>query len=147
MAIAVELTEDIRATPERTWQLIDDLPRTAEWLPPCVSLTKVGSGPNAAGDTLRYVYTQGGGAPKEMSGRIVQRDAGSRLHCVYDDAMFSVSVDLLVAPAPQGTRTTHRIAITPKTFMGRLMTPLIRLGLRKQTRDAAANLKRLLETP
>lgn len=145
MAIAVELTEDIHATPERTWQLIDDLPRTAEWLPPCVSLAKVGSGPNAVGDTLRYVYQQGGGAPKEMSGRIVQRDAGSRLHCVYDDAMFSVSVDLLVAPAAQGTRTTHRIAITPKTFMGRLMSPLIRLGLKKQTRDAAANLKRLLE--
>lgn len=29
--------------------------------------------------------------------------------------------------------------------IGKLMAPLIRLGLRKQTKDAAANLKRLLE--
>jgi hypothetical protein len=41
---------------------------------------------------------------------------------------------------------THIIEITPKTFLGRLMSPLIRLGLRKQTRDAATNLKTLLES-
>ena len=41
--------------------------------------------------------------------------------------------------------TTHVIEITPKTFFGRLLSPLIRLGLGKQTRDAARNLKKLLE--
>ncbi|MBY0488589.1 MAG: SRPBCC family protein [Gemmatimonadaceae bacterium] len=145
MPIAVEHIEEIRTTPERAWQLIDDLPRFAEWLPPCVSLSKVGSGPNAVGDTLRYVFQQGG-RQQEMSGRIVAREAGARLHCLYDDSAFTVSVDLRVEPAANGTRTTHRIAITPKTLMGRLMSPLIRLGLRKQTTDAARNLRRLLET-
>jgi hypothetical protein len=60
--------------------------------------------------------------------------------------MFEVSVDLRVAAAPDGTVTTHIIEITPKRFMAKLMSPLIRLGLGKQTRAAAANLKKLLES-
>jgi len=37
------------------------------------------------------------------------------------------------------------IKITPKTFLGKLMPPLIRLGLRNQTRAAATNLHKLLK--
>jgi uncharacterized protein YndB with AHSA1/START domain len=145
--IRYEHAETIRTTPERAFALIDDLPRTATWLPPCVSLAKVGDGPNAAGDQLRYVFKQGGRA-SEMAGVIVERTPGERLVCRYTDAAFEVLVDLRVAPAPDGsggTTTTHVIEITPRTFFGRLMSPLIRLGLGKQTRDAARNLKKLLE--
>ena len=69
-----------------------------------------------------------------------------RLHCKYFDSKFDVSVDMLVAAAPQGTQITHIIDITPKTFVAKLMSPLIWLGLGKQTRDAARNLKKLLES-
>ncbi len=41
--------------------------------------------------------------------------------------------------------STHAITIAPKTFLGKLISPLIRLGLGKQTRDAASNLRKLLE--
>jgi hypothetical protein len=145
MAIRCQHVETIRATPERTFAVIDDLPLTAKWLPPCVSLEKVGSGPNAPGDKLRYVYKQGG-KTAEMAGEIVARTPGERLHCKYFDSMFEVSVDLRVAAAPDGAVTTHIIEITPKRFMAKLMSPLIRLGLGKQTREAAANLKKLLES-
>jgi hypothetical protein len=145
MPICYQHTECIRTTPDRAFATIDDLPLTAQWLPPCVSLEKVGSGPNAVGDKLRYVYKQGG-RQGEMDGEILVRTPGERLHCKYYDRAFEVSVDLRVAAAPQGVLTTHIIEITPKTFLGKLMGPLIRLGLRKQTRDAAANLKKLLET-
>jgi hypothetical protein len=145
MPIRYQHTEQIRATPEQVFAAIDDLPLTAKWLPPCVSLEKVGSGPNAPGDKLRYVYKQGG-RQGEMDGEILARTPGERLHCMYHDRMFDVSVDLRVAAAPEGTVTTHIIEITPKTWMGTLMWPLIRLGLGKQTRDATANLKKLLES-
>ncbi|MGE3956844.1 MAG: SRPBCC family protein [Vicinamibacterales bacterium] len=146
MSIRFEHQEPIAALPDRVFEAIDDLPRTAQWLPPCVSLEKVGTGPNAVGDALRYVYEQGG-RRNEMSGSIVARTPGARLHCVYADRAFEVSVDLRVAPGPGGSVTTHIIEMTPKTFAGRLMAPLIRMGLRKQTREAAANLKGLLENP
>jgi carbon monoxide dehydrogenase subunit G len=145
MPIRYQHTETIRTTPERAFEAIDDLPLTAKWLPPCVSLEKVGPGPNAPGDRLRYVYKQGG-RQGEMAGEIVARTPGERLHCKYFDSTFEVSVDLRVAPAPDGALTTHMIEITPRRFLARLMSPLIRLGLGKQTRQAAANLKKLLES-
>jgi hypothetical protein len=145
MPIRYQHTETIRTTPQRAFAAIDDLPLTAQWLPPCVSLEKVGSGPNAPGDKLRYVYRQGG-KQSEMAGEILARTPGERLHCKYFDSMFDVSVDLSVAAAPEGTLTTHIIEITPKKFFAKLMSPMIRLGLGKQTRQAAANLKKLLES-
>jgi hypothetical protein len=146
MPIRYEHAESIHTTPERAFAAIDDLPLTAKWLPPCVSLEKIGAGPNVPGDKLRYVHKQGG-RQGEMDGEIIARTPGERLHCKYYDTMFEVSVDLRVASAPDGTLTTHIIEITPKTWMGTLMWPLIRLGLGKQTRTAAGNLKKLLEAP
>jgi hypothetical protein len=145
MAIRCEHVEFIRTTPEQAFAVIDDLPLTAKWLPPCVSLAKIGSGPNTPGDKLRYVYKQGGKSG-EMAGEIVARVPGERLLCKYLDSAFEVSVDLRVAPAPDGALTTHIIEITPRKFLAKLMLPLIRLGLRKQTRQAATNLKALLES-
>jgi hypothetical protein len=81
-----------------------------------------------------------------MDGEIIARDPGARLHCKYFDSSFEVSVDLRVAPAPDGALTTHIIEITPKRFLAKLMSPLIRLALRKQTRQAATSLKKLLES-
>lgn len=43
--------------------------------------------------------------------------------------MLDVSVELQVAPHQLGTVTTHIIEISPKTFMSKLMQPLIRPGL------------------
>ena len=65
---------------------------------------------------------------------------------MYNDSMFDVSVDLRVSAKGGETLTKHMVEITPKTFGGKLMSPLIRFGLKKQTRDAAKNLKNLLES-
>jgi len=144
MAIRYEHSEVVSVSPERAFAAIDDLPLAAKWLPPCVRLEKVGPGPNAPGDKLHYVYRQGG-KQAEMSGEILARTPGERLYCKYSDDMFDVMVDMRVAPASGGTNTIHIIEMVPKTMMGKLMTPLIRMGIGKQTRDAATNLKRLLE--
>ena len=130
MPIRYEHSVNVRATPQRAFAVIDDLPLTAKWLPPCVSLEKVGSGPNAPGDKLRYVYRQGR-RQGSMDGQIVARTPGERLHCKYFDSMFDVSVDLRVAAAPEGTQTMHTIEITPKNFMGKMFSPLVRLGIGK----------------
>ena len=97
MSIRFQHTETVKASPERAFAIIDDLPLTAKWLPPCVSLEKVSSGPNSPGDKLRYVYKQGG-KQGEMAGEILARTPGERLHCTYGDPAFDVSVDLHVAP-------------------------------------------------
>ena len=144
MPIRYEHAVTVATTPERAFATIDDLPATAVWLPPCVSLEKVGPGPNAPGDRLRYMFEQGG-RRQEMAGEILDRVPGERLHCRYTDVAFDVWVDLRVSAAAGGALTTHTITILPKTLVGTMLSPLIRLGLGKQTRDAAANLKKLLE--
>ena len=106
----------------------------------------MGSGPNKVGDQLSYVFKQGG-KTGQMSGEILARTDGKRLHCKYFDSMFDVSVDLHVAASPEGSMTTHIIEITPKKFIAKLMSPLIRFGLGKQTREAAKNLRKMLESP
>lgn len=147
MPIRVEHAESVGVSAERAFGLIDDLPRTREWLPPCVSLTKLGAGANAPGDALRYVY-RNGRSQAEMPGTIVAREPGRRLCARYTDRMFDVVVDLIAEPVDANACVTrHVIEITPKTLMGRLMTPIIRLGVRRQTRQAAANLRSLLEQP
>ena len=145
MLIRFHHDEIVRTTPERAFEAIDNLSLTADWLPPCISLKKENDGPNAVGDKLRYVYKQGG-REAEMVGEILERVPGERLHCKYYDRMFDVSVDLRVGTKAADTLTTHIVEITPKTFAGKLMSPLIRFGLRKQTREAAKNLKQLLES-
>ena len=144
MAVRYEHSEIVAVTPERAFAAIDDLPLTAKWLPPCVSLEKLGHGPNAIGDKLLYVHKVGR-RHMQMFGEILDRVPGERLYCKYTDNVIEVYVDLRVAPDDGGTMTTHIIEIVPKRLMAKLMRPLIRLGLGKQTRTAAANLKRLLE--
>ncbi len=62
------------------------------------------------------------------------------------NSTFEVSVDLRVAASSGAALTTHIIEITPRRFLARLFSPLIRVGLENQTRQAAANLKKLLES-
>ncbi len=144
MSARYELTESIDAPVEQVFAVIDDLPLTSKWLPPCVSLTNRSAETNAKGDKLHYVYKQGG-KQAEMEGEILERVVDKRLFCKYYDTMFDVYVDLVLAREGIKTLSTHKIEIVPKTFFGKMLSPLIRLGLRKQTRDAAKNLKRLME--
>lgn len=64
-----------------------------------------------------------------MTGEILSRVPGERLHCKYQDSMFEVFVDLRVSAKGADTLTTHFVEIVPKTLIGKLMTPLIRFGL------------------
>ncbi len=144
MPIRCEHTVDVDASPERAFALLDDLPQTPKWLGPCTALEKLSPGPNAVGDRLKYSYKQGGRAGT-MDGEIVTRKPNEKLVCRYFDRMMEVVVDLRVSATKTGSRLTHVITITPLTLMGKLMSPCIRLALPKQTRQAMASLKGMLE--
>lgn len=146
MPIRCRHAEMIPVAPGQVFALIDDLPATARWLPGCVSLENTSRGPNTPGDILRYVFTQGG-RHSEMEGVIAAREPGKRLHCVYTDAAFIVSADMIVEPADGGTLLTNIIEITPRTFLGCLMWPVIRFCLGGQARQATANLRKALLSP
>ena len=145
MPILCEHSIEVHSTPERAFALLDDLAQTPKWLGPCTAIEKLVPGPNAVGDKLKYSYQQGGRAGI-MDGEILVRTPSEKLVFHYVDRMMDVSVDLSIVPIQGGSKLTHIITITPLTFMGKIMSPCIRLTLPKQTRQSMENIKKLLET-
>ncbi len=144
MAIVFEHGIDLPQPPSAVFALLDDFSQLPKWLKPCEGLAKLGTGPNAAGDKLRYAYAQGG-RHGVMDGVIVAREPERRLTCKYYDRLFTVVVDFRVADGEGGgTRLVHHIEITPNSFMAKLMSPLIRGQLPRQTIDSMQALRQLL---
>ena len=63
---------------------------------------------------------------------------------LYRDGMMDVVVDFRMSQAHAGARLVHAIDITPKTFMARLFSPMIRKQLPTQTITAMESLRGLL---
>ena len=145
MSISCEHSVDVSCSPEQAFALLDDLPRTSEWLGPCTAIEKLTAEPNAVGQKMKYHYEQGG-QKGVMDGTILARVPNEKLTCEYYDKMMQVVVDFNVSRLPSGSRLKHVITITPKTFFSKLMTPLIRMSLPKQTHQAMAALKSILES-
>ena len=62
----------------------------------------------------------------------------------YGDRMMEVSVDFYLVPNGAGTKLTHTIDISPKSFFTKLFAPMIRKQLPKQTVTAMEALRGLL---
>ena len=144
MAIHYEHSVEVNSSPEQAFAVIDDLARTPEWLCACVSLEKLSPGPNNVGDKLKYTFKQGGRIGV-MDGEITARIPAEKLTYRFDDKMFQVVIDFNILRTSVGAKMTHVITITPKTCIGKLMSPLIRLGVPKQTKDAMHALKAILD--
>ncbi len=143
MPIHYEYSVEVKSSPEQAFAVLDDFKRTPEWLCACVSLEKLTPGPNSIGDRLKYTFKQGRRLGV-MDGQITARIPSEKLTVQYDDKMFQVLIDFNISRTSDGARLTHIITITPKTFFGKIMSPLIRLGVPKQTKDAMHALKAIL---
>ena len=145
MAIEFQHAVDVRVAPESAFAVLDDVARTPEWLARCTGIDKLSEGPNAAGTRLRYHYRDGG-RTGVMEGQITERLPNEHLRMQYADRMMDVNVDFRVSKSAEGARLVHAIAITPKSWIVRLFSPLIRRQLPDQTITAMQGLKALLES-
>ena len=124
--------------------LVDDFSKAPLWLESCAELKQVSPGIKGASTQLHYAYRQGGHTG-EMDGTVMAYEKNRRLEMQYADGTFAVEVRLRLAEAPGGTALTHSIAITPKRFFARLMTPMIRKMNGQQETNNLSRLKQLLE--
>jgi uncharacterized protein YndB with AHSA1/START domain len=143
MTIHFEHTVDVAADPQKAFAYLDDVSKTPEWLAPCKALDKLSDGPTTVGTRLRYAYKEGRRV-KTMDGEVTARALNERLTYRYGDKVFDVVIDFRVAASSAGTRLTHAISITPKSFLGKLVSPLVRRGVPKQTITAMEKLRSLL---
>jgi uncharacterized protein YndB with AHSA1/START domain len=143
MPIHFEHTIEVPQSPAQVFGALNDVTLTPKWLARCTGIEVLTPGPLAVGSKLRYSYRDGGRSGK-MDGELIEQVKGQKLSYHYEDRMMSVGVHFSMQPAGSGTRLTHAIDIAPKTFMARLISPLIRRGLPKQTITAMESLRRLL---
>lgn len=143
MSVEFEHTIDVPQPPQQVFAVLDDLSQTPKWLARCTGIEVLTPGSPTIGSRLRYSYKDGGRAGG-MDGEIVERVPGQKLGYRYEDKMMRVSVRFSMSPAGSGTRLTHSIDVTPKTFFARLISPLIRRQLPKQTIAAMESLRSLL---
>ena len=143
MAIQFEHTIEVPQPPQKVFAVLDDLSQTPKWLSRCTGIEKLTAGENAVGTKLKYSYRECGRAGT-MDGEIVDRAVSHRLSFRYEDKMMRVGVRFSMQPKGAGTHLTHSIDITPKKFLAKLFSFMIRKQLPKQTVEAMEKLRELL---
>jgi uncharacterized protein YndB with AHSA1/START domain len=132
VAVHFEYTIEIAKPPATVFALLDDVSRTPKWLSRCTKIEKLDPGPNAVGTRLRYDYLQGR-RPGTMDGSIAAYAAPDHIAFRYNDKQFDVTIDFMLAALTTGTKLTQKVDIVPSSLVGRLLQPLIRRVLPKQT--------------
>lgn len=148
MSLRFEHSVDVRCSADHAFSLLDDFAATPRWLDRCTHIDTLTPGPHAVGTKLRYGYRESG-RTGTMDGEVIARSPNDRLAMRYRDAMLEIAVEFRIAPAESDSESRVRIAqiveITPKSWVVKLATPLIRRQLPGQTAVAMQRLKALLE--
>jgi uncharacterized protein YndB with AHSA1/START domain len=139
-----EATVHIGRSTSDVFELLDDAASAPLWMQACAELSQRSPGPKGVGSSLHYTYRQGGRIAS-MDGTVTGYDRGRHLAMHFTDRQFAVDVVFHLAPEAAGTTVTHRITITPRSFVGRLMSPMIGAGNRRQVAANLARAKALLE--
>src|SRR2546421_12746665 len=143
MSIHFDYAIDVPQSPEQAFAVLDDIALTPKWLARCTGIEKLTPGENAVGTKLRYSY-QEPGRTGQMDGEITARMPNEHLTYHYADKMMEVVVDFQITKADSGARLKHSIDISPKTIIAKLVAPMIRKQLPKQTITAMESLRNLL---
>lgn len=146
MTIQFSHTIEVPCPPAQAFALIEDLPRTPEWMANCVKLEKTTPGPNAAGQQLRYEL-QMGSHESTLDGSITAYQPNEKITCQFSDDMMEIVIDFqLQALDTGGAKIVHTISITPQNFMATMFAPVIKKTLPEQTVTAMEKLKALIDT-
>ena len=104
-----------------------------EWLSRCTKSSSSIRGRTRSVRSCATHYLQGE-KPGTMT-RFDRRARPRRDHIAfrYNDRMFDVTIDFMLVASTAGTKLTQQIDIVPTSLVGRLLQPLIRRVLPKQT--------------
>jgi len=145
MSIQFAHTIEVPQAPGQVFGVLDDFSQTPKWLSRCTGIEQLTPGEKAPGTKLRYSYRDGARSGT-MDGEIVARTPSERITMHYGDKMMEVSVDFHMAPNGAGTKLTHTIEMSPRSFFTKLFAPMIRAQLPRQTVTAMESLRGLLAT-
>ena len=143
MPIVFETGIDLPQPPSEVFAFLDDFKKVPLWHTRCEGVAKLGQGPNALGDKLRYAYHEGG-KHRIMDGVITAYEPDRQLGYRYFDQMMQAFIEFRFEPSGTGTRLTHRVELVPHSFLAKLLSPMFRYKLPRQITAAMDNVKRVL---
>ncbi len=147
MTIRIVHEEILRASPQAVFALIDDFSRTPEWSSSCGSLEKVGHGPNAPGDRLKFKTREAvnnKASVGHFEGRILERVPGERLRYVIESQGMKSTMEYRIIPVSRGTRIQFAIEMEPRNWLVRIGHRLMGRTIRQAVeRMAAADLNNI----
>ena len=144
--IRCEVRFEIARRPAEVFAFVDDVHNAPRWLSRCTGLQQTSAPPKGVGTTLRYFYKDPGGHTGEMAGVVTDYERDKRLAMRMTDRTLRVGIFFRFASKGSGTEIDHTVEITPRTFLMRLMSPMIRGATQKQITRDTAKLKELLES-
>lgn len=134
----------VNKSPATAFALLADVGRTPAWLSRCVEISRQSGGPLQVGEPLTYRYKEGSRIGT-MEGAPAVVEPERKLVFAYADEMTRVRVAFELEPAGGGTKIHHWIEIDPLNFLMKLLQPLIRGAVKKQTAKDMATLKQVVE--
>jgi len=143
VSIVFEHTVDLPQPPHEVFAFLDDFKKVPLWLKRCEGVAKCGQGPNREGDKLRYAYFEGG-RHRIMDGVITGHEADRRLAYRYFDKLMQVFIEFRMEPTETGTRLFHRVEIVPHYWLAKLLAPMFRMRLPRQTKEAMEGMRAML---
>ena len=143
MPLHFEEQVEVRRTPAQCFAFVDDFANTPRWNDLCVALQREGSDAREGGG-LVYTFKQGN-RQGVMHGLVVEREPPRRLLLSFSDRMFQIEIGFRFGAIPGGTRIEHTLELEPRSFLTRLMSPILRRVMKKQMVKQAQALARALE--
>ncbi len=140
-----EVVIEVERTPEEVWKVIADVERAPEWVPDMISARKLTEGEIGVGTRYHEVISMQG---KESEAELeITRYEPHRVFAHEGEggpAKFSATFTLEPTDSGQSTKLTHSWTLKMSGIM-RMMEPMIRGLVQKNSEAATDNLKRLLE--
>lgn len=134
---------EARRKPAECFAFVDDFANAPHWNELCAALQREGSDLREGGG-LVYTYKQGN-RTGVMRGLIVERDPPRRLLLEFGDRLFRIEVGFRFDAIPGGTRIEHTLLLEPRSLLTKLLSPLLRVQMKRQTAKQAQALARALE--
>jgi hypothetical protein len=143
MPFSFAIDTPIARPPGEVFDVVTDLDRLREWQPMVVEVEQLDAGPLRTGTRLREVR-EVRGRRLEQTVEVAAHEPGRRFGLRVLEGPLPVDGDLRFEPDGSGTRL-HLLATGRPQGAQRLLTPLLRVGLRREFRKQYAALRDVVE--
>ena len=143
----MKITERIRIDrpPEDVWAVVSDPTMHPSWRPALIEFRQVSDGPLAVGSHIRE-RIRWHSREIEIDDYVTALEPQRRLAVRGGWKAADFELDFLLDPSDGGTLVSFDWSFLPKTFVMRLVTPLLGRTLKGATKDELAGLKAYVES-